>query len=170
MTTQTLYLQQQSLAAPLTLGALRKYADFKVAWFSMEPRPSLPVQEGRILMGQIPGLTPLDNQLPQGLDDLPLLSASLYGERSWLHLHDAHPMSKTPGNIFTWSMDPVEDAEEILGLVIKRQKVLTWQDRKRFGFKEVSSLSEHLQVEHFFRAGRRLTWRIRPENGLEANA
>lgn len=170
MTVQTLYLQQQTLEGPLTVGALRKHIAFEIAWFSLEPRPSLPVQEGKMRTGRIPGLAPLDRQLPQGLDDLPLLSASLYGERRWLHLHDAHPLSRILGSILTWSMDPMEGAQEIPSLAIKNQDVLTWQDRKRFGFEEDSSLPQTLQIEHFFRAGRRLTWRIACPNAVEKDA
>lgn len=169
MTAQTLYLQRQSLEGPLTLGSLRKQAHSGIAWFSLEPRPFLPAREGRILTGRIPGLAPLADHLLEGFDDLPLLAASLYSQRQWSHLHDVQPLSQTSASLVTWSLDPLEDAQEIPDLIVKQQRVLTWQDRKRFGFEDGSSLPKHLQVEHYFQAGRRLTWRIRPANGSETN-
>ncbi len=166
----TLYLQRQSFVGALTLAQVRRHTSPIITWFSLEPRAALLERDGRVLTGRVPRLSPLATRLPQGLDDLPLLSASLYGERRWLHLHDAHPLSETPGRIFIWSLDPMDGAEKIPDIIVKRQTVLPWQDRARFGLENDLALPSKLHIEHVYRAGRRLTWRIASPNVQEIGA
>jgi len=158
--TVTLYVLCAPLEGRLDLGLVkREAAGFSPAWIAVEPRASLPVLDGRVHRGRIPGLEPLCQSLPEGLDDLPLLAASLYANERWRHLHDAHPASGVSGFSVTWSLTSFEGARAIEGLETRRQSVLTWQDRDRFGL-GASNLPQRMEVDHFFHAGKRLAWRI----------
>lgn len=171
METRTLYFKRHPLEGSLTIGRLGDLLPAEVGWYALEPRPSLPRREGRAVRGPLAGLAPLATALPTGWDELPLLSASWYGERQWVHLHDAQPLSRTPAYLYHWSAEPLDDADEILqGLRIRTQNVLSWQDLDRFGLEHTVALPQTLQVEHYFRAGRRLTWRLLPPTHQESRA
>lgn len=161
MSTHTLYVHRENLAERLTLGWLRRHIpDNAPLWISLEPRAWLPERDGRRQSGRIPGLAPLVRQLPDGLDDLPLLTASLYEGTCWRHFHDAHPLSGLPGQCITWSLDPLAKADSLEGLLSTKQQVLTWQDRQRFGLAPDNALPDILSVEHYYQHGKRIAWRL----------
>lgn len=162
MRSQTLYVRREPLPGRLTLGLLRPYlADAGPVWLSLEPRPWLPERDGKRQPGRLPGLTPLARGLPEGLDDLPLLAASLYAQDHWRHFHDAHPLSELPGQCLTWSLSDQEGAIATQTLC-QRQRVLPWQDLQRFGLAQ-SDLPSSLETEHYYLNGKRLTWRLIPD-------
>lgn len=164
--TQTLYVRREPLAERLTIGWLRQHLPVDTPlWISLEPRPWLPVRDGRRLTGRLPGLEPLARSLPEGLDDLPLIAASLYMPQQWQHFYDAHPMSGLSGQRITWSLTPQQDSLELNTLPI-RQQVLSWQDRQRFGLGAQHPLPARLETEHYYQNGKRLAWRLIP---TEAN-
>ena len=163
MSPQTLHVCHEPLAGRLTVGMLRQYITPGVPlWISLEPRPWLPERDGQRLTGRLPGLEPLARSLPEGLDDLPLLAASLYEQNQWRHFHDAHPLSNLAGQCITWSLTPREGARPLEGLLCRRQQVLSWQDRQRFGLAPQSPLPASLETEHYYQNGKRLAWRLIP--------
>lgn len=163
MIPQTLHVRHEQLAGRLTVGMLRQYITPEAPlWISLEPRAWLPERDGRRLNGRLPGLEPLARSLPEGLDDLPLLAASLYEHNHWRHFHDAHPLSSLAGQCITWSLAPVEGARTLDGLLCHRQQVLCWQDRQRFGLAPQGVLSPSLETEHYYQNGKRLAWRLIP--------
>lgn len=158
-----LYLVKKPLPQPLTIGLLRQYIQPDAAqWISLEPRAWLPERNGQLLSGRLPGLAPLSPTLPVGLDDHPLLNASLYGEEHWMHFHDAHPLSQEPGGILTWSKHPSDGAKPIDGLQRQRQTVLSWHDRDRFGLSTDSALPASLAVERYYQSGKLIAWCLIP--------
>lgn len=164
MTPQTLYVKREPLGERLTIGLLRRYIlDEAPLWISLEPRPWLLERDGRRLTGRLPGLEPLARSLPENLDDLPLYTASLYAQDYWQHFHDAQPLSGWPGQCITFSLAATQDSRAFKTLV-KRQQVLSWQDRQRFGLAANSMLPSVLESEHFYHQenGKRLTWRLIP--------
>ena len=163
MSLQNLYVHSQPLAEPLTLGLLRQYIQPETPlWISLEPRAWLLERKGRRLSGRLPGLAPLTRTLPEGMDDLPLLAASLFEHNRWRHFLDAQPLSQIPGQCITWSLEPQEGAEIVAGLLCQKQGVLPWQDRQRFGLPQDSALPARLDVEHYYLSGKRLAWRLIP--------
>lgn len=165
-----LYLQRTELPERLTLGLLRQYlAPDTPQWISLEPRAWLPERQGRRLSGPLPGLTPLATRLPDGLDDLPLLAASLFEAERWRHFHDAHPLSGQPSLCITWSLTHFAGACHIDELHRETHCVLSWHDRQRFGLPLPNPLPEQLEVEHYIQNGKRLAWRLIPP-GMEACA
>jgi len=169
MNMQSLYIRNTPLAEPLTVGLLRQNIkpDTPI-WISLEPRAWLPERNGRRISGRLPGLSPLARALPDSLDDLPLLAASLFGAVHWQHFYDAHPFSGLPGQVITWSMNPAEGSQAIEGLLCQKRQVLPWQDRQRFGLPPEDTLPASLSVEHYYQSGKRLAWRLIP-TGTEAN-
>ncbi len=170
MATVTLYCYRRLMPAHqrLTLAYLHHHLtqiNITLAWIALEPRAALPRIDQQPRRGRIAGLTVLSRQLPSGLDDLPLLSASLYGQDQWVHLHDAHPLSQLPGQILRWSLRPIND-EEVQPVSaevrVESTQVLLWQDRQRFGLPNDESLPNELTVQHFIRHGRRIAWRLLP--------
>ncbi|WP_240098344.1 hypothetical protein [Thermomonas flagellata] len=162
MNPQTLYVLQQPLADRLTLGLLRQHIQTTdPLWISLEPRPWLPQRDGKRLTGRLPGIEPLARTLPEGLDDLPLLAASVYTPGHWQHFHDAHPLSGLPGQCITWSLESQEGSRSI-EVLCRRQPVLTWQDRHRFGLAGQGVLPPSLETEHYYQNGKRLAWRLLP--------
>lgn len=163
MNPQRLYVTRQPLPEPLTIGLLRGHIRPEATqWISLEPRAWLPERDGRRISGRLPGLAPLAATLPDGLDDLPLLCASLYGEDRWMHFYDTHPLSQLPGNLIIWSLQPSDGAQRIDDLQCRQQAVLTWRDRERFGLPADDALPESLVVEHYFQGGRLIAWRLIP--------
>lgn len=164
MNTKTLYVHHEELAERLTVGLLRQYITQKnPLWISLEPRAWLPERNGRRLSGRLPGLEPLTHNLPEGLDDLPVLAASLYAQNHWQHFHDAHPLSQLPSRCITWSLAPPEDKDsQPLEVLYQRQQVLRWHDRQRFGLPAQSTLPPALETEHYYQNGKRLAWRLIP--------
>lgn len=161
MSRAQLYVTHQPLDSRLTIGLLHDHVrSLAPRWISLESRAWLLEREGRLLTGRLPGLEPLARELPEGLDDLPLLCASLYGEYRWLHFHDAHPLSQTPGQVITWSLDPIAGAEKIDGILCQKQNVLTWRDRPRFGLDTNPDLPETLDVERYYQHGKLVAWRL----------
>lgn len=162
MSPQTLYVRHEPLAERLTIGLLRQYLTPEIPlWISLEPRPWLPERDGRRLTGRLQGLEPLARSLPEDLDDLPLLAASLYAQGHWRHFHDAHPLSKLAGQCITWSLAPQEGSRP-LETLCQRQQVLCWQDRQRFSLAAQSVLPSALETEHYYQNGKRLVWRLIP--------
>lgn len=162
MSPQTLHVRHEQLAGRLTVGMLRQYITPEAPlWISLEPRAWLPERDGKRLSGRLPGLEPLARSLPEGLDDLPLLAASLYAPDRWRHFHDAHPLSKLAGQCITWSLAPQEGSRP-LETLCQRQQVLCWQDRQRFGLPAQGALPPSLETEHYFQHGKRLAWRLIP--------
>jgi len=162
----TLYVHRESISERLTLGWLRQHITpgMPPLWISLEPRAWLPERDGRRQSGRLLGVAPLARCLPDGLDDMPLLTASLYEHKRWRHFHDAHPLSQLSSQCITWSLEPMPDFQMLEGLHCSHQKVLTWQDRKRFGLSLDNSLPEELDVEHYYQNGQRLTWRLLTQN------
>ncbi len=164
MTPIPLYFRREVLSTPLTLGWLRGQGSGGVSWFSLEPYPTVPQYNGSWLRGPIPGLGPLLQELPDPRwDDLPLASASLFGTDGWRHWVAAQPGSQQPGAVYHWQLSSFEGSETLENVIVHREKVLAWQDRARFGLGEVFPLPPMLDVEHFYRDGRRIAWRIVPE-------
>lgn len=168
--TTTLYVATDPLESRLTLALVREFATTRfpspLGWISLEPRPSLPLRNGRPLTGRLPGFEPLARTFPEGYDDLPLANASLYGPRTWLHLIDGQPLSGLPGSCHRWSLDPFPGAEPLTELLRHTRPVLTWHDRRRFGLPETSALPPALETEHYLRHGQLIAWRLldaRPE-------
>lgn len=156
-----LYLTHHPLDTRLTLGLLRQYIEPETPlWISIEPRAWLPERDGQRKSGRLSGLAPLARALPNDLDDLPLLAASLFEADRWRHFHDAQPLSGIPGQCLTWSLTPSADAQTVEGLLCQRQQVLPWQDRQRFGLRRDDTLTAAIPVEHYYRSGRRLAWRL----------
>lgn len=164
----TLYFRREPLETPLTLGSLRANLPEHLVWISLEPYPQLPERNGKRLRGPIPELAPLTTHLPDPQwDDLPLATATLFGSRSWTLLVAPQPLSGQSGMRLTWQLDEAPLFEAITGITVHRQPVLPWQDRDRFGRQNDSALAlpQKLTVEHFYQAGRRITWRLVPGNG-----
>ncbi|MEN9984600.1 MAG: hypothetical protein RI925_102 [Pseudomonadota bacterium] len=158
-----LYIQRAPLPERLTLGLLRQYlAPDTPQWISLEPRAWLPERNGSRLRGPLPGLAPLAERLPDGLDDLPLLAASLFEAGRWRHFHDAHPLSEQPSLCITWSLTSFAGAHCIDELHRETHRVLSWHDRQRFGLSQHNPLPDQLEVEHYHQNGKRLTWRLIP--------
>lgn len=172
MNKTSLHWHREALTERLTVGSLRRFVQPGLpVWISLEPRAWLPKRDGRHLTGLLPGLKPLARCLPEGLDDLPLLTASLYEARQWRHFHDANPLSGLAGHCITWQLDPAAGASTLGDLNVQTQQVLTWQDRQRFGLSPDSALPAALHVEHFYQKGKRLAWRLIPNNpAAEARA
>ncbi len=169
MTHMSLHVNQQVLTEPLTIGTLRdRWPSLQPLWISLEPRAWLLERDGRPLTGRLPGLAPLARRLPDALDDLPLLEASIHWGRQWQHFHDAHPLSKTPGRVVTWSLDAFDGADGVEGLASQRQEVLSWRDRERFGLAPDPELPEKLAVERYLQGGRLIAWRLLSEPSMEA--
>lgn len=163
MSLQQLHFRRDALDAALTIALLRSHLDSGGApWISLEPRAWLPERNGQHISGRLPGLAPLARTLPDGLDDLPLLAASLYHTDSWIHFHAAHPLSHTPGNVFSWHTQPFEGSRPIEDLQCQRQSVLSWQDRDRFGLPPDQALPESLKVERYYQRGKLIAWRLIP--------
>lgn len=170
MTYTSLHVRKQVLTESLTIGTLRaRWPALRPLWISLEPRAWILERDGRPLTGRLPGLAPLARRLPDGLDDLPLLGASFHTGRQWHHFHDAHPLSRTPGRLVTWSLDSFDGSELVEGLSCQQQDVLTWRDRERFGLAPDPELPEMLAVERYIQGGRLIAWRF-AERSLELGA
>lgn len=164
MSKLTLYVHKEDMAERLTLGWLRQHITLDTPlWISLEPRAWLPERDGHRQSGRL-GLAPLVRQLPNDLDDMPLLTASLYEDKCWRHFHDAHPLSGISGQYITWSLEPMANAQVLENLLCKKQEVLPWQDRQRFGLLPDNALPAVLTVEHYYQHGKRLAWRLLPHN------
>ncbi|ACD82934.1 hypothetical protein [Candidatus Methylacidiphilum infernorum] len=164
MNGQRLYLLRQDLAGRLTIGLLRQHISGNdPSWISLEPRAWLLECDGSFLWGRLRWLYPLVRRLPDGLDDLPLLAATLYEPNRWHHFYDAQPLSRLPAQKITWSLLPLdspENVQQIDGLECKTTEVYCWQDIGRFGLSPDHLLREPLSIKHFFLKGRRVAWTL----------
>lgn len=164
---KTIFRQNEELKDALTIGWLRqKLQEIPVEiprLISLEPRAELLKRDGRRLRGRLSGLAPLAHALPDGLDDLPLLAASLFLPDRWQHFFDEHILSGTKRQCITWSFQPLNE-KPITDLQCVEQEVMAWQerDRQRFGLSEQQTLPTVLKVEHFYQSGKRLAWRLIP--------
>lgn len=165
MVEKTLYLAKEKLTKPLTVDSLRSYLPADAAvWISLDPQANLPKREGKRISGRLPGLAPLMRELPDAWGDIPLLYASIYGNGQWQHFCAAHPLSQQSGQLFTWRTTSPEGGvkAEKLNLQCRSERVLTWRDRARFGLETDANLPKALHVEHFYQAGKLITWRLLP--------